>query len=259
MKFSGKVILVTGGSRGLGYATAKMFLDQDAKVTIIGKSSENQEKAKINLGGGKRLLAIKGDVSQEDDVKEFTKKTIEKFGKIDVLVNCAGVAQAGKLSGITLDEWNRVFGINVTGTFLVCREVAVAMAKRKIHGRIINVASVLGQVGGAMTTAYSASKAAVIGFTKALAKELAPHRINVNCVSPGAMDTDMYQHDTIDVIAKAHQVPREEIEKAAFKSIPLGRILEPSEVARVILFLAGEEGSGVTGRIWEIACGYEIH
>ncbi len=259
MKFNDKNILITGGTRGLGLATARLFLNEGARVAITGQSIDSTKKAESILAGGESLLSLTSDVSQEKDVIKFVGDTIEKFGRIDVLVNNAGVAHGGSIESISKADWDRVFAVNMTGVFLATREVVKSMIKNKIQGRIINIASVIGQVGGPMASAYAASKAGVINLTKSLAKELAPRRINVNCISPGAMDTDMYNNDTIGMIARAHQKEPEEIKKAVAKSIPLGRILDPDEVARLILFLAGEEGSGVTGRIWEIACGYEIH
>ncbi|MBE7054800.1 MAG: SDR family oxidoreductase [Ruminococcaceae bacterium] len=229
-----KTVFITGSSRGIGAAIAKLFYRNGYNVAINYNRSEEEASALSKLLAGSLLL--KGDVSKEDDVKEMIAKTVSHFGSIDVLVNNAGISVVNLLTDTTLEEWERLFSINVTGTFLASKYAAAQMIKNH-SGRIINISSIWGISGASMESCYSASKGAVIAFTKALAKELGPSGITVNCVAPGFIDTDMNSDVTPE-------------DKRAFcEETPLGRIGTPEEVAKMVLFLASDNADFVTGQI----------
>lgn len=233
-----KTVLITGASRGIGRATAIRFAKEGFNVAVNFKeneaaASEICEEIKKNGGSAK---AYRADVSQNDEVKAMINFIREDFGEIDVLVNNAGIAlQQGLFTDFSEKEFRSVFETNVFGVANCCRAVVPDMVRRH-EGKIINVASVWGVCGASCEAIYSASKAAVIGFTKALAKELAPSGINVNAVAPGMIETDMNAH-----------LSKEDVD--AFKDeIPLMRAGKPCEVADVIYFLASDEAGYITGQ-----------
>ncbi len=234
-----KTVLITGASRGIGQATAIKFAKEGFKVAVNFKENkaaayEVCEEIKKNGGNAK---AFKADVSKGDEVKKMVEDVTREFGEISVLVNNAGIAlRQGLFADFSEQDFKSVFETNVFGVANCCREVVPDMV-RKHAGKIINVSSVWGICGASCEVAYSASKAAVIGFTKALAKELAPSGINVNCVAPGMIETDMNAH-----------LSNDEIE--AFKNeIPMMKIGKVSEVADVIYFLASEASGYMTGQV----------
>ena len=254
-----KTAIITGGSSGLGLSTAKLFLKEGAKVVITGRNEDKLSKAKEELQEmRKEILAVRADVSKEEDVINTFEKTIEKFGTVDILINNAAVAMIKKLTDTTLEDWNNMFSINMTGLFLMTREAAKFMLKNKVRGKIVNISSVSGRIGGPMISAYSASKASVIGFTRAVAKELAPHGINVNSICPGAIDTDMFQKGTIDTLAEMFKSDREMLLKGTLSAIPLKRLLSPEEVAELVLYLSGSKSDGITGQSFNITCGLDM-
>lgn len=221
-------VLITGASRGIGAATARAFAALGDRVIInYNKSKEDAERIAEETGG----IAIRADVSKPDEVKQM----FEKAGDIDVLVNNAGVAGFYMTDAMTDDEWKRIIDINLSGAFYCIREVLPQMIRRK-RGAIINVSSMWGITGAACEVAYSAAKAGVIGMTKALSKEVGPSGITVNCVAPGAIDTDMNRgldKDAIDAICD---------------ETPLGRLGRPEEIAQMIVYLANEDGF-ITGQV----------
>ena len=220
-------VLITGASRGIGAATARAFATLGDRVIInYNKSKEEAERIAEETGG----IAIKADVSKPDEVKQM----FEKAGDIDVLVNNAGVAGFYMTDAMTDDEWRRIIDINLSGAFYCIREVLPQMIRRK-SGAIINVSSMWGITGAACEVAYSAAKAGVIGLTKALAKEVGPSGIIVNCVAPGAIDTDMNGGLDKDAI------------NAICDETPLGRLGKPEEIARAIVHLA--EDGFMTGQV----------
>lgn len=233
-----KTVLITGASRGIGRATALEFANCGYNVAINYKSS--QEKAEElcreirDMGGSAQVFCA--DVSKNEEVNEMIKKVNETFGGIDVLVNNAGIApKQGLFTDFSEKTAESVFDVNVFGIMNCTRAVVPQMVSKK-SGKIINVSSIWGVCGGSCEVLYSASKSAVIGFTKALAKELAPSGVNVNCVAPGFVDTDINSHLT-------------EEEKNAFcQEIPLGRAGRPDEISKIICFLASEGASYITGQ-----------
>ncbi|MDD6825633.1 MAG: 3-oxoacyl-ACP reductase FabG [Oscillospiraceae bacterium] len=227
-----KTVLITGASRGIGAAAAKLFAANG--YTVIINYLNSAEKA-LELAEETGGYAIKADVSDIVQTENMINEIIEKFGKIDVLVNNAGISVTGVFDMVPPGDVKKLFDINVFGTLNCTRSVLPHMIRRK-YGKIINVASMWGETGASCEVHYSASKAAVIGFTKALAKETGPSGINVNCVSPGLIMTDMnscYSADELDGI---------------IEEIPLGRSGSPFDVAETILFLASEKSSFITGQ-----------
>ncbi len=229
-----KTVLITGSSRGIGAAMAKLFCENGYNVAINYNNSEKEAKELCSLLPGSLLL--KGDVSSEEDVKNMIEQTVTHFGKIDVLINNAGISQTGLLQDISLEEWEKHFSINVTGTFLMCKHAAKNMIANH-NGKIINISSIWGISGASCESCYSASKGAVIVFTKALAKELGASNITVNCIAPGFIDTDMNKH-----------ISKEDTQTFANET-PLGRIGTPLEVAKAALFLASGNADFITGQI----------
>lgn len=255
--FEGRTAIVTGASRGLGLEIARGLLAGGARVTVTGRDAAALEKAAAGLGG--ETLAVPGDTSVEEDVKRTFEKTLERFDGPDVLVCNAGTALLSPVSATTREAWDALFAVHATGPFLMCREAVRIMRERKKPGSILIVSSVLGKSGSAMASAYSAAKAAALGFVRALAKEVAPLRINVNAVCPGAMDTDMFRKDTLGVMAEKMKADPEKLLGHTLSSIPLGRLLDASEVAELALFLCSEKARGITGQSYTISCGYDIH
>ena len=229
-----KTVLITGSSRGIGAAMAKLFYENGYNVAINYNNSEKEAKELCSSLPGSLLL--KGDVSNECDVRTMVENTIEHFGKIDVLINNAGISQTGLLQDISLSDWERLFSVNVTGTFLMSKYAAKNMIANH-SGKIINISSIWGVSGASCESCYSASKGAVIAFTKALAKELGASNITVNCIAPGFIDTDMNKN-----------ISKEDAQTFCNET-PLGRIGTPNEVAKAALFLASENADFITGQI----------
>lgn len=230
----GKTVLVTGASRGIGEAVARLFYENGYNVIINYNSSENAAKKLCEELPGS--IAIRADVSNEDNVKNMILTSLNHFGKIDVLVNNAGIAGANLVTDITEQEWQRIFDVNVKGTFFVTKHTLPDMINRK-KGKIINVSSMWGITGASCESCYSASKGAIIAFTKSLAKELGCSGINVNCVAPGFIDTEMNSNIS------------EEDRVAFCDELPLGRMGTAYEVAQAILFLASDGADYITGQV----------
>lgn len=229
-----KTIVVTGGSRGIGRAIVEKFAKENYNVILNYNKSEF---AAIDISKQYPNVDIfKADVSNKKDVEAMINYVETKYGKIDILVNNAGISSTGLLQDLSLDEWNKLFEVNVTGTFLVTREVLPRMISKKC-GKIINISSVWGIVGASMEVAYSATKAAIIGFTKALAKEVGPSNINVNCIAPGIVMTDMVSNLSV-----------EEFEQIR-SEIPLGKIGSTEDIANTAFYLASDEANYITGQI----------
>ena len=238
-KLSGQVAIVTGASRGIGRATALALATEGAKVVVnYARSSGAADEvvAEITSAGGE-AIALQADVSQAEEVDNLIKTTKEKFGSVDVLVNNAGITRDTLLLRMKPEEWQAVIDLNLTGVFLCTKAVSKIMLKQR-RGRIINIASVAGQMGNPGQGNYSAAKAGVIGFTKTVAKELASRGVTVNAVAPGFIATDM----TSDLAS-------EEI----LKFIPLARYGKPEEVAGMIRFLASDPAAlYITGQVFNV-------
>lgn len=229
-----KTVLITGASRGIGAASAKLFYENGYNVAVNYNNSEKEAHEICSQLEGS--IAVRCDVSDEQQVINMVYEVTSRFGKIDVLVNNAGIDAFNLVTDISTEEWKRIFDVNVLGTFLTVKHIANQMINRK-KGKIINVSSMWGICGAACESCYSASKGAIIAFTKSVAKELGPSGINVNCVSPGFIDTDM--NSTVS----------EKDKKIFCEGTPLGRMGRAEEVAETILFLASEKSDFITGQI----------
>ena len=230
---SGKSVLITGGSRGIGAAAARAFAAEGYRVAVGYLHSRDRAEALAAEIGG---MAVRADVGDEKQVREMVDKVLDNFCQLDILVCSAGIAWQGLLTDMTMEDWRRVMAADLDSVFLCCRAVLPHFVHRKA-GKILTVSSMWGQVGASCEVAYSAAKAGVIGFTKALAKEVAPSGITVNCVAPGAIDTEMNAH-----------MAQEALEMLA-EETPLGRLGQPEEVARTLLFLASEGADFLTGQV----------
>lgn len=235
-----KTVLITGGSRGIGRDMVELFSKNGYKVAFTYKNSENEAKSLAELTGA---LAICADSAIEADVLKAVDTARDRLGRIDCLINNAGISSFSLFTDITLDEWNRHLAVNLTGAFLYSKAVIPGMVSRK-QGRIINITSMWGVVGSSCEVHYSTAKAGLIGMTKALAKELGPSGITVNAIAPGLIDTDMNRGlSDADIAAVAEETP-------------LMRIGYAEEVARAALFLAGEGAGFITGEIMNVSGGY---
>ncbi len=237
-----KMALVTGASGGIGQAIAKALAEQGMRV-IASYNTGSAEAFKLaeNIGAE----ALMADISDEESVNKMAAEIEKKYGGVDVLVNNAGISMQKMLSDTTSADWDRIFSVNIRGTFLVTRALMGNMV-RNHYGRIVNVSSVWGQEGASCEVAYSASKAAVEGFTKALAKELSLSGICVNCVAPGVIDTKMNAFLSEEEMSELESV------------IPMGRLGTPDEIAKVVAFLCSEQAGYITGQIIGVNGGFYI-
>ena len=228
-----KTVLITGASRGIGAAAAQLFANRGYRVAVNYHRSRREAEALAGELGG---IAVQADVSDAAQVQKMVDNVLEKFCQLDILVCNAGIAQQKLFGDLTDADWRHMFGVNVDGMFYTIRAVLPHFIHNKA-GRIITVSSMWGQVGASCEVAYSASKAAVIGLTRALAKELGPSGITVNCVAPGVIATEMNAH----LDASALETLREET--------PLGAIGTPRDAAESSCFLASEAAQFITGQV----------
>ncbi len=236
-EWDGKVALVTGGSRGIGRAIATAFTERGVTVVLTGRTLETARAAADELGAAATGIAM--DVSDRTAVDTAIKSVLEKRGHIDILVNNAGITRDNLLMRMKPDEWDAVIATNLNGLYY-CSQAVLRPMIRQRSGRIINMSSVVGLMGNAGQVNYAASKAAMLGFTKSLAREVASRNVTVNAVAPGYIETDM----TKDLPSEAADALRE--------AIPMHRIGQPSEVANAVLYLASEGAGYVTGQVLQV-------
>ena len=237
MQLTGKTAIVTGGSRGIGRAAALTLAEAGADVAVIyaGNTAAAEETVRLIEEKGRKGLAIQCDVADEAAVTAMVKDVKKELGRIDILVNNAGITRDGLLMIMKEDDWQAVLDTNRTGAFHCTKAVTRLMMKQR-SGSIINITSVVGETGNAGQANYAAAKAGLIGFTKSVAKELASRNIRCNAIAPGCIETDMTAvlgEDTVD---------------AMIKTIPMGRVAQPEEVAKAVLFLASDDASYITGQ-----------
>ncbi|MBQ7407005.1 MAG: 3-oxoacyl-ACP reductase FabG [Clostridia bacterium] len=233
-------VLITGGSRGIGRAMVELFASEGYKVAFTYLSSEKEAKALSQKTGA---LALRADCEREEEILSAVSEAEAALGGIDCLINNAAISGFSLLTDITTEEWNRFLRINLTAPFIYSRAVLPAMI-RKGRGRIVNITSMWGLVGASCEVHYSAAKAGLIGFTKALAKEVGPSGITVNAIAPGVIETDMNRSlSEEDLIALKDETP-------------LSRLGRPEEIARAALFLCSEGAGFITGEIMNISGGF---
>ncbi len=245
MRLKDKVALVTGATSGIGRATAILFAQEGANVVLVGRNrSRGEEVAKTIEGSYGKPIFVRADVSKEGDVKQAIKTTLEKHGRLDVLFNNAGVIGPIKnVVDIEENEWDELMNINVKGIFFGLKHAIPTMVKQG-GGSIINTASECAFIGSPKYSAYCASKAAVLLLTRAIALEYAPHGIRANCVCPAATYTNMLEYEASVWMGKEKA---NDFCESISRTIPLGRIAKPEEIAKVALFLASDDSSYVTG------------
>ena len=234
---SEKVAIVTGASRGIGRCIALALAAQGAKVVASARNAEALDKLveEIKQQGGE-ATAVVGDVAVDTDASRLIDQAVAKYGQVDILVNNAGITRDGLLLRMKNEDWDAVLDTNLKGAFLCTRAAAKVMSKQR-SGRIINISSVVGEMGNAGQANYCASKAGLLGLTKSVARELARRNVTVNAITPGFIVTDM----TDDMTDKARQAMTEQI--------PLGRLGEVDDIANAVIFLASDQSSYITGQV----------
>ena len=242
-----KIAMITGGSRGIGAACVRAFAEDGYAVAFLYNNSSDKAYAleQSLRAEGRDVAAYQCDVADAAQVQAVIADILRTYRRIDALVNCAGIAHIGLFTDMTEDEWDRLFAVNVRSAFSVTKAVLPGMISRQT-GAVVNVSSMWGEVGASCEVAYSTTKAALIGLTKALAKEVGPSGVRVNCVTPGVIDTDMNAQLTED--------DRDELADET----PLGRIGAAEEVAQTILFLCGDGASFITGQVLGVSGGLVI-
>ena len=240
MKLAGKVALVTGGAQGIGKAVALLLARNGADIVVSDINLEKaSETAKEVQTLGRKALATKVDVATLGDVEKMVEVILAQFGKVDILVNNAGIARDKLILRMTEEDWDAVLNINLKGTFNCTKAVVRHMSKQK-SGKIVNIASVVGEMGNAGQGNYAASKAGVIGFTKTIAREFAQRGINVNAIAPGYIETPM-----------TDALP-DKVKEELKRLIPLDRLGKPEDVAEAVLFLVSEASSYITGHVLNV-------
>jgi NAD(P)-dependent dehydrogenase (short-subunit alcohol dehydrogenase family) len=244
MTLAGKVAVVTGGAQGIGRAIALGLSREGAKVAVADLQGDKAKSVADEIqSSGNEALAVEVDVASEMAVKRLAKETFDRFGRADILVNDAGIYLKAPVVEITEENWDRTINVNLGGNFLCCRAFVPAMRKQK-SGRIISIASGIAHYGAKEFAPYAASKAAIIGFCKSLAREVGADGITVNAICPGAANTAM---------PRTHRSEEELMPR--LRSNPLGHVLEPEDFVGTVLFLASDAGSYVTGQSINVNCG----
>jgi 3-oxoacyl-[acyl-carrier protein] reductase len=244
MRLQNKVAVITGGAQGIGRAIALSMGREGAKVVVADLQTEKAKNVACEIQSlGSDAIAVEVNVADESSVKRLADQTFGSFGRVDILVNDAGVYLKAPVVSKTEEEWDRTLNINLGGNFLCARAFVPAMRKQK-SGRIISIASSIAHNGAVGFADYAASKAAIIGFVKALARELGPDGITVNAICPGSANTDM---------PRRHRTEEETM--ARLRATPLGHVLEPEDIAGPILFLASDAAAYITGQAYNINCG----
>jgi 3-oxoacyl-[acyl-carrier protein] reductase len=246
MSLAGKTAIVTGAAQGIGRAIAEALAAAGADVAVADLDpGRSQETVAAIAKMGRRALNIKVNVANWDDAKAMVDQVVKEWGKVDILVNNAGITRDGLLLRMKEEDWNLVLQVNLNGTFHCTKAVLQPMSKQR-SGRIVNIASIVGAIGNAGQANYAASKAAVIGFTKTVAREYASRAVTVNAVAPGFIDTAMTQQLSA------------EVKETLSKQIPLGRLGQPSDVAAAVKFLASDEAGYITGHVLHVNGGMHM-
>jgi len=240
LELNGKVALVTGAAQGIGKAIALLLAQKGADIVISDINLEKaEETAKEVEVIGQRAMAIKVDVANTNDVECMIEAVLERFGQIDILVNNAGIVRDKLILRMTEEDWDAVLNVNLKGTFNCTKAVVKHMSKQR-RGKIVNIASVVGEMGNAGQANYSASKAGVIGLTKTIAREFAQRGINVNAIAPGYIETPMTE------------VLPEKVKEELRRMIPMERLGRPEDVAEAVLFLVSEASGYITGQVLNV-------
>ncbi len=250
MRFKDKVAIVTGSGRGIGKAIALRLAEEGAKVVVIDKNLDTAKSTTdvINKNNG-RAITIVADVTRNEEAQRIARMTIEQFGTVDILVNNVGWFTVEPYMEAQEVLWDKIIDINLKSTILCCRPVLEEMIKKR-YGKIVNISSGSGRAGTGYQTTYSAAKAGVIGFTKALAREMARHKINVNCICPGVIGTELSAEVGTDL-------PK--IKEALTRGIPWKEYGKPEDVAAAVCFLASDDSRYITGQTLSVDGGLTMH
>ncbi len=243
-----KSAIITGGSRGIGRAITASFLQLGANVTIVFKSNlKDAESLSDELNEYKdQIQIVQGDISNEEDIKNIIEKSNNAYGDLDILVNNAGITSDTLLVRMKQEDWSKVIDINLTGTFNMTKAVMRGMIKNK-YGRIINISSVVGEIGNLGQSNYSAAKAGIIGFTKSIAREVATRGITVNAIAPGFVETEMTDNLS------------DQQKEMILNAIPMNRYASPDDIANAVSFLASDNASYITGQTLNVDGGLVMH
>ena len=245
MSFEGKVVVVTGGASGMGAASVRAFATQEARVVVVDRNGEGARAVAEAVGG----LALVGDVSQSGFCNEAVAVVMERYGRLDVLVNAAGIIKRTDAIHTSDEAWRQIFGVNVDGIFFMCRAALPHMVARH-SGVIVNFGSIWGDIGSAGVAAYCATKGAVHNLTRAMALDHARDNIRILAVCPGEVDTPMLASERTAPPTRAF------LDDLADRTIPVGRLAQPEEIARVVVFLASDAASYMTGSLVAVDGGF---
>jgi NAD(P)-dependent dehydrogenase (short-subunit alcohol dehydrogenase family) len=248
-RLDGRVAIVTGGAAGIGAAIARTFCAEGARVALADLDRDSADRTAETLGN-ERAIAVRTDVTREEDVKQLVKTTLDRFGRIDILVNNAGIIRKSFVKDMPAEMWDQVLAVNLKATFLCSKAVLPAMIDAG-GGRIINMASIAGKLGEPTASAYSAAKFGVIGFTRSLALEVARHNILVNAICPGPIPTALGKHGW-DQGADVEGVDLERIMARVNSRSPLGRLGTVEQVAKMALFIASDDCDFTTGAAFNV-------
>ena len=240
LSLEGKVAIITGGARGIGREIAMLFAKEGANIAICDVNLEEAQKTAKEIEElGRQSLAFKADVTDLNQIQDMVDKILDKFNKVDILINNAGITKDNLLLRMSEEDWDKVIAVNLKGTFVCTKIVSMVMLKQRF-GKMVNLASIIGIMGNAGQANYAASKAGIIGLTKSVAKELASRNICVNAIAPGFIKTDM-----------TARLP-EDVQKKMLSVIPLARFGEAKDVADLALFLSSESSSYITGQVIQV-------
>jgi len=257
-KFEGKNVIVTGAAQGVGKETSIMFLNEGANVLMADINSLKLDEIKTEISNYiDQVHLMKVDISKQEDISLMINEIINKWGRIDYVVNNASISFVKNMMEITIDDWDKVLNINVKGTFFIMLKAAKEMIKAGNGGCIINISSIAGLNGRPLFLPYAASKAAVINFTKSAAIEFAKYNIRVNSVAPGTIDTSMWEY-VYKNLSKINNSDEETVVKNWVEKIPLKRLAKPKDIANTILFLCSEEAQYITGQTINVCGGLSI-
>jgi meso-butanediol dehydrogenase / (S,S)-butanediol dehydrogenase / diacetyl reductase len=245
MGFEGRIVVVTGGASGMGAATVRAFAEKGARVIVVDRNAEGAQAAAQAVGG----LALDGDVSQSAFCNDAVTAVIKHYGRLDVLVNAAGIIKRTDTIHTSDEAWRQIFGVNVDGIFFMCRATLPHMVEQR-RGVIINFGSIWGDIGSAGVAAYCATKGAVHNLTRAMALDHARDGVRILAVCPGEVDTPMLSSE------RAAPPTRAFLDDLADRTIPVGRLAQPEEIARVVVFLASDEASYMTGSLVTVDGGF---
>jgi 3-hydroxybutyrate dehydrogenase len=259
MRLKDRVAIVTGGGAGIGRSVCLNMVKEGAKVVVADINQETaQETANTIAKEGGDAMALQMDVTRKTDVQAMAAMALKTYDKIDILVNNAGTDIKGAITELTEKTWDTLVNINLKGVFLCTQAVSHTMIERR-YGRIVNISSMAGKTGEPLTSPYCATKFGVIGFTQSIALELGKHNITVNAVCPGPVDTDLIRQSVAQSAKIKGMAPEDFLREFFINPTPLGRIAQPVDIARAVIFLASDEAEFITGSTLNVSGGREMH